>query len=196
VKRLLVVAMIPAALILAGCSTTHSVGDSTHAGMGSAMPSASHDMPHSSDFDAADVMFAQMMIPHHEQAVEMSTFAVDRASDPAITRLAATIKAAQEPEINQMTTWLQAADAPITNDHMGHGMPGLLTDQQMLDLEGATGSAFDQMFAMYMIVHHEGAIEMAQQVVESANSDVASLAKSIIAEQTVEIEELKAFLAN
>jgi uncharacterized protein (DUF305 family) len=78
---------------------------------------------------------------------------------------------------------------------MGHAMPGLLTDQQMQDLQGATGSTFDQMFAMFMIAHHEGAMEMAQEVAESANSDVAALAKSIIAEQTAEIEELKAFLA-
>ncbi len=159
------------------------------------MTSAGQDVPQSNDFDAADVMFAQMMIPHHEQAVEMSTFAVDRASDPQIVTLAAQISSAQQPEIDKMTAWLQAAGAPIADDHSGHGMPGLLTDQEMLDLKGATGSTSDQMFAMFMIAHHEGAIEMAQQVVESANSDVAALAKSIIAEQTAEIEELKAFLA-
>jgi uncharacterized protein (DUF305 family) len=194
-KRLLLAALIPAALILAACSTTHSAGDPAHAGMGSAMTSAGQDVPQSNDFNAADVVFAQMMIPHHEQAVEMSQLAETRASDPQIVALAAQISSAQQPEIDKMTAWLQAAGAPNADDHMGHAMPGLLTDQQMQDLQGATGSTFDQMFAMFMIAHHEGAMEMAQEVVESANSDVAALAKSIISEQTAEIEELKAFLA-
>ena len=198
-KRLLVVAMIPAALILAGCSATHSVGDSTHAGMASAMPPASHDMPHSSDFDAADVMFAQMMIPHHEQAVEMSTLAETRATDPLIVALAAQIKAAQGPEIDVMTAWLQSWGSPVMDQDeamgMGHGMQGILSDTQLAELKAASGSEFDRLFATYMIAHHEGAIDMAKQVEDSANAEVAALAKNIIASQTVEIDQLKAFLA-
>jgi len=145
--------MIPAALILAGCSATHSVGDSTHAGMASAMPSASHDMPHSSDFDAADVM----------------------------------------------TAWLQSWGSPVMDQDeamgMGHGMQGILSDTQLAELKAASGSEFDRLFATYLIAHHEGAIDMAKQVEDSANAEVAALAKNIIASQTVEIDQLKAFLA-
>ena len=77
---------------------------------------------------------------------------------------------------------------------MGHGMQGMLSDAQLDELRASSGPQFDRLFATYMIAHHEGAIEMAKQVENSANSEVAALAKSIIAEQTAEIEQLKAFL--
>jgi uncharacterized protein (DUF305 family) len=164
-------------------------------GAGSAMTSSGHDMMHNDDFDSADVVFAQMMIPHHEQAVEMSTLAETRAKDPVIVALAAQIKAAQGPEIDKMMAWLQAAGAPNADGNMGHGMPGILSDTQLAELKAASGSEFDRLFATEMIAHHEGAIEMAKQVEDSANSEVSALAKNIIVSQTAEIEQLKAFLA-
>ncbi|MSW87087.1 MAG: DUF305 domain-containing protein [Actinobacteria bacterium] len=148
--------------------------------------------------NGADVMFAQMMIPHHEQAVEMSTLAETRATDVEIVALAELIKGEQQPEIDSMTAWLQAWGSSVM-DHdeamaMGHGMQGMLSDAQIAELKAASGPQFDRLYATYMIAHHEGAIEMAKQVVESTNADVAALAKSIIAGQTGEIEQLKAFL--
>ena len=202
-KRLILIALVPVALVLAACSNTHSAGDATHGGMGSAITSPGHDTMHgddsnSGDSNAADVMFAQMMIPHHEQAVEMSTLAETRATDVEIVALAAPIKNAQQPEIDLMTAWLttwgySAIDQDMAMD-MGHGMQGMLSDAQLDELKAASGPQFDRLFATYMIAHHEGAIEMAKQVENSANSEVAALAKSIIAEQTAEIGELKAFL--
>lgn len=198
-KRLVVVAIMPAVFVLAACSSNHNVGDSPHDSMGSAMTSSGHDMMHNDDFDGADVMFAQMMIPHHQQAVDMTTLAETRASDPQIVALAAQISSEQQPEIDKMSTWLQAWGSSVLDQDqamgMGHGMQGILSDTQLAELKAATGSEFDRLFATYMIAHHEGAIEMAKQVVESTNSDVAALAKSIIAGQTAEIEQLKAFLA-
>ena len=188
------------ALVLAACSNTHSVGDATHGSMGSDITSSGHDMMHGDHSNAADVMFAQMMIPHHEQAVEMSTLAETRASDPQIVALAAQIGSAQQPEIEQMTGWLQAWGSSVMDQDqamaMGHGMQGILSDVQLAELKAATGSEFDRLFATCMIAHHEGAIEMAKQVENSANSEVAALANQIITSQTVEIEQLKAFLAN
>ncbi|MCX6422474.1 MAG: DUF305 domain-containing protein [Actinobacteria bacterium] len=202
-KRLILIALVPVALVLAACSNTHSAGDATHDGMGSAITSPGHDTMHgddsnSGDSNAADVMFAQMMIPHHEQAVEMSTLAETRATDVEIVALAALIKNAQQPEIDLMTAWLtawgySAIDQDMAMD-MGHGMQGMLSDAQLDELRAASGPQFDRLYATYMIAHHEGAIEMAKQVENSANSEVAALAKSIIAEQTAEIEQLKAFL--
>lgn len=156
---------------------------------------------HSATGADADVMFAQMMIPHHEQAVEMSTLAEIRASDPFITEIAQEIKSAQDPEIELMATWLedwgfpqQSAEEAMAA-HGGHGMSGMLTQEQLDELASLTGPAFDQKFAEYMILHHQGAIEMARGVEKSTNVDVASLAQSIIQTQQTEIDEMNAFLS-
>jgi len=200
-KRVLLVVLSPVVVVLAACSTaanshTPMTGGVGSGGAGSAMTSSGHDMMHNDDFDSADVVFAQMMIPHHEQAVEMSTLAETRAKDPVIVALAAQIKAAQGPEIDKMMAWLQAAGAPKADDHMGHVMPGgIVGDTQLAELKAASGSEFDRLFATEMIAHHEGAIEMAKQVENSANSAVSALAKNIITNQTAEIAQLKAFLA-
>ena len=160
------------------------------------------DTSESGDAMSADAMFAQMMIPHHEQAVEMSTLAETRASDPRIVALAAEIKGAQQPEIDQMKAWLQEWGVPVmTADdamgaHMGHGMSGMLTDEQMSELEAASGTEFDILYAQYMIEHHKGAIEMAQDVVDSKDPRVAALAQAIIQTQQAEIAQLETTLAS
>jgi uncharacterized protein (DUF305 family) len=101
-----------------------------------------------------------MMIPHHQQAIEMSDLALEKSSDPDILALAAEIKAAQGPEIEQMTTWLTQSGAPVDGgDHAGHmNMGGMLTDAEMKRLTSSTGSEFDRLFLEGMIIHHEGAI--------------------------------------
>lgn len=149
----------------------------------------------------SDVMFAQMMIPHHQQAVEMSILAETRASSPEIKALAAEIKQAQQPEIDLMTVWLNEWDVPVMSgseamgEHGGHGMAGMLTDEQLADLANSSGAEFDTLFAEYMIDHHEGAITMAEAVQDSKDSRVAALAQTIIETQRAEIDQLKAFLA-
>lgn len=156
---------------------------------------------HAASGDGADVMFAQMMIPHHEQAVEMSTLAETRASDPWITELAAEIKGAQAPEIELMASWLdewgfpQMTGMEAMSAHGGHGMSGMLTQEQLDELAGLSGAAFDTKFAEYMILHHEGAIEMARGVENSADPAVAELAQNIITSQQREIDEMNAFLS-
>ena len=151
---------------------------------------------------AADAMFAQMMIPHHQQAVKMSTLAETRASSPEIKELAVEIKGAQQPEIDQMTAWLQEWGVPVLSadeamgDHGGHGMSGMLSNDQMAELEASSGPDFDRLFAEFMILHHEGAIEMAQDVVDSQDPRVSALAQEIIATQAEEIAQLQAFLGS
>jgi uncharacterized protein (DUF305 family) len=129
--------------------------------------------PTSRDANAADVMFAQMMIPHHEQAVVMADLAPDRASDSQVLALASEIKQAQAPEIDLMQSWLQTwgvdqmpADEAM-QDHGSHGMDGMLTEEQLSELAEVKGTAFDALFATYMIEHHEGAVAMAQDVLNS-----------------------------
>ncbi|MGI9196619.1 MAG: DUF305 domain-containing protein [Candidatus Nanopelagicales bacterium] len=190
-SQLILVAVAALGLLVAGCGGSHEMND-----MGMASPSST------TEASAADAMFAQMMIPHHQQAVEMSTLAETRASDPEIKALAAEIKGAQQPEIDQMTAWLEEWGVPVmdadeaTGAHMGHGMSGMLSDEQMAELEAAQGSAFDVLFATYMIEHHNGAIAMAQDVADSNDPRVAALASAIIKAQEAEIAQLQGFLAS
>lgn len=179
-----------------GLSLTACGGSHDSAGHNSANPSVTS----TTGASAADAMFAQMMIPHHEQAVEMSDLAETRAAAPLIQELAAEIKAGQQPEIDEMKAWLQEWGVPYSSsanamdEHAGHGMEGMLTDEQLAALSAARGSEFDRLFAEYMILHHEGAIAMAEDVVNSKDSRVASLAKEIVAVQVAEIAELQGFL--
>jgi uncharacterized protein (DUF305 family) len=146
-----------------------------------------------SDFSGTDIMFAQMMIPHHQQAIDMSAIALTRAVNPEVKALATRISAEQGPEIEQMRSWLKAANAPA---EMGHqmSMDGMLSDADMEQLANASGAEFDQLFVLGMIAHHEGAIEMAQMVLGSKNTEASELGKAIVEMQTVEIAELRALL--
>jgi uncharacterized protein (DUF305 family) len=135
-----------------------------------------------SGYSSQDIMFAEMMIPHHQQAIEMSDLALKNSTNPEVLALAQQIKDAQSPEIEQMKSWGASSMA-----HMGHMMDGMLSDEEMSDLAAATGSRFDKLFLEGMIKHHEGAIEMAQMVTDSKNSEVAALAKVIIEAQQREI---------
>ena len=142
-----------------------------------------------SDFSGVDVMFAQMMIPHHQQAIDMSALAQSRALSPEVKALASKISAEQGPEIEQMRSWLKDANAP---SEMGHqmSMDGMLSDAEMERLTNARGAEFDELFILGMIAHHEGAIEMAQMVVDSKNLEARGLGATIIKMQTLEIAEL------
>ena len=142
-----------------------------------------------SDFSGVDIMFAQMMIPHHQQAIDMSALAESRALSPEVKALASKISAEQGPEIEQMRAWLKAANAPT---EMGHqmSMDGMLSEAELERLTNASGAEFDELFILGMIAHHEGAIEMAQMVVDSKNLEARELGETIIKMQTLEIAEL------
>ena len=174
-----------AALALTSCGN----GDSSGAGSG--------------DFNDADVTFAQSMIPHHEQAVEMAKMAKMHASTPEVKNLADKIEAAQGPEIATMQGWLKDWGKDESDDSMGgmeHGtddsgdmdMPGMMSDDDMAALDTAAGREFDLMFLTMMIEHHNGAIEMAKtEQSKGKNTDAKALAKKIEADQTTEIAQMK-----
>jgi uncharacterized protein (DUF305 family) len=186
--------IVIAVVFLAGCSQDSHNMDS----MGESMEFS--DV--SGEANANDVMFTQMMIPHHEQAVVMADLAVDRAEDPQLLALAAEIKAAQDPEIELMESWLDQWGVPrLSNEeammsHGSHGMEGMLSDAQLDALASAQGPTFDAMFAQYMIEHHEGAVAMAEDVLAGGKDPaVAALAREIIVTQEKEIVQLRAFLS-
>ena len=182
-------ALVLTSLTLVGCTINFGPsGSGPDMGM---MGSGTIDS--NAQFSGSDIMFAQMMIPHHQQAVEMATMAESRAFSPEVKALAIKIKAEQAPEIAQMTSWLENSNAPM---EMGHdmGMDGMLGDAEMQKLEEAQGAAFDKLFLEGMIAHHEGAIEMAQMVVDSNNPEARSLGEEIIKAQTEEINLMKSLL--
>ena len=153
----------------------------------------------SADFNDEDVHFLQMMIPHHEQAIEMSDIALDptiEASD-AVKGLATQIKGAQDPEITQMNKWLTdlgKTEMDSSMDMTGK-MDGMLTADQLMNLGTLRGAEFDNAWIKAMIGHHEGAIEMATVVIaDGTNSQVRVLAEAIIIGQQKEIGTLKALL--
>jgi uncharacterized protein (DUF305 family) len=136
-----------------------------------------------SEYSAEDINFAEMMIPHHEQAIVMSDIALTNSSSEDIIVLAQEIKAAQSPEIALMKSWTGVS----TSTHMGHMMDGMLSESQIQQLRDSEGATFDRLFLEGMIAHHEGAIAMAQKVTGSRNKEVAALAAAIIEAQEKEI---------
>ncbi|WP_233512766.1 DUF305 domain-containing protein [Micromonospora deserti] len=192
---------VTAALALAACGA----GNHPPAGAGhDKSMSTPTGVPTSADasaFGDADVMFAQMMIPHHRQAVEMSELAATRAADPEVKRLAGEIKAAQAPEIATMSGWLAAWGRPVPSPgaelpHVDHGMPGMMPDEDMTRLASASGREFDRLFLTMMIAHHEGAVTMARdELSRGVNTEAKSLAEQIISAQQAEIDTMRRILA-
>jgi uncharacterized protein (DUF305 family) len=140
-----------------------------------------------------ELMFAQMMIPHHSQAVTMSELALANSTNTEIISLATAIRDAQAPEIKQMQSWLDQSD--YSGTHAGHmDMGGMLSDEELAELSTANGSAFDRLFLEGMIAHHEGAIDMLSMIKNSTNSEVKKLSADILTSQSSEIEAMKALL--
>ncbi len=178
---------LAAGLALVGCQSP--------AATPSATPSAS--VSASVAANAADVMFTQMMIPHHEQAVVMSDIMLAKQGiSPAVTKLATEIKNAQQPEIDQMRGWLKAWGAPEQSNHHGHtGMDGMLSEQELNVLKAAQGKEAEKLFLTGMIAHHEGAVAMAKEVqAKGSDPEVTKLADAIITSQQAEIDQMKKLL--
>jgi uncharacterized protein (DUF305 family) len=197
-KNLGIAAVLAAALSLAGCAAGTGNGTAPSHGMdhgsSSQMPSMMPDA--SADHNAADIMFSQMMIPHHAQAVEMSDVMLAKTSVPAaVASLATRIKAAQAPEIEQMTGWLEEWNQP-TGMMTGHAMSGMVSAGDLDKLKAAQGTEAVTMFLTQMVAHHEGAIAMARTEAGSGKSgDTIELANAIITSQQAEITEMKQLLA-
>jgi uncharacterized protein (DUF305 family) len=189
-SRALIISTCAIALMtLTACSSSNS---STDASDTSAVANQS--------FNDDDVMFAQMMIPHHEQAIEMADIALDptiRASD-AVRELATEIKNAQDPEIAFMKDVLAKWNKPIEMDaSMDHSemMDGMLSLDELDALGALRGTAFDAAWLEGMIRHHEGAISMAEDLIESGvNPELINLGREIINSQQAEIDAMKALL--
>ncbi|MER5610983.1 DUF305 domain-containing protein [Streptomyces sp. NPDC002215] len=207
-RRTLAAAGTVAALALALTACGSSDGSKSD---GSSMPGMDHGSAGASApatpgarFNDADVKFAQQMIPHHQQAIEMAKLADGRAADPEIKKLATAIEKAQDPEIDTMKGWLKSWGKPLpaSSSSMGdmpgmdHGsdgsaMPGMMSGKDMSDLAAAEGKDFDKKFAQLMIGHHQGAVTMAEDEQKNGvDADAKKLAGAVVTAQTAEIEQM------
>ena len=179
-----------ATISLSACASNNMSGPTSSQSVDGMMGNGMNE----STLTAADIMFLQMMIPHHEQAIEMSKLAVTNTKNPDLLDLAARIEAAQQPEIDLMKKWLAAAGQ---SDMPGHSMGdnGMMNESDMAALASAKDSGFDALYLTGMIAHHNGAIAMAGAVSDSLNSDVKTLVTNIITSQTAEIAEMNKLLA-
>lgn len=162
-------------------------------------------------YTAADVRFMLGMIPHHAQAVTMSRWAPTHGASASVQTLAARIINAQEDEIRTMQQWLRDRGQPVPeadamamammHDSAGHAMlmPGMLTDEQMRQLDAARGAEFDRLFLTFMIRHHQGAVSMVQELFDTYGAaqdrTTFKLASDINVDQTTEIARMQQMLA-
>ena len=140
-----------------------------------------------------EIMFAQMMIPHHEQAISMSETALKKSRNQAILKLSNQIKSLQGTEKSQLAYWLKATDSSMTMDH-DMQMSGMLTVKELASLKRLTGTQFDRTFLQLMIKHHQGALEMLDLISDSKNAEAKALAKAINSAQSKEITSMKLLL--
>jgi uncharacterized protein (DUF305 family) len=195
-KRAVSLLVVPVgALTLAACAS----GDKDdHAMSGHSM--AGHSMgvgsaPAAAGHNAQDVMFAQMMIPHHQQAIVMAKQAATKASSPQVKQLAEQIEQAQGPEIQKMAGWLKTWGASQPSEGSMHMGDGMMSEQDMKKLDELSGKSFDQAFLQMMIKHHQGAITMAKtEQVQGSSPDAKTLADSIVTSQTAEITTMRKLL--
>lgn len=202
-RTTLAVAAALAVTGLAGCSNNDmsNMPGMNHGSSGnpttSSSPAASATTaagPHND----ADVMFAQAMIPHHQQAVAMSDMILAKDGiDAEVTDLATQIKAAQAPEIAQMSGWLAGwGENPSPSMGMDHDMGGGMMSQADMDaLDQASGKDATRLFLTGMVTHHKGAITMAQnEVANGQNPEAVALAQKIITNQQAEITTMTQLL--
>jgi len=153
----------------------------------------------------ADVAFVQGMIPHHQQALEMTAMVEQRTESRDIRALAERMEVGQTDEIGQLEAWLKDRGEDVPGAHSEHGaghhelMPGMLTAEELAQLRSARGTRFERLFLQYMIRHHEGAVIMVEELLGGGQggqeSHVFQLAQHVSSDQRVEISRMKHVLA-
>ena len=149
----------------------------------------------SANYTGADIMFLQMMIPHHQQAIDISNLALKVSQDPELKALAQSIATAQAAEIIQMKSWLKDAGASEDPGHSMDGMGGMLSEADLAALKAATGKQFDILWIKGMTGHHDGAIHMTMMIEDANNPDIKAFGKNVVKAQSAEIKQMKAMLA-
>ena len=145
-------------------------------------------------YTGADVMFLQMMIPHHQQAIDISNIALKTSKDSELLALANTIIKAQTAEIVQMRSWLSEAGTTTGMGHSMEGMGGMLDDAELSALSAATGKTFDLLWLKGMIGHHDGAIHMTTMIRDASNPEIKSFGENVVKDQSAQIDQMNLML--
>jgi len=200
-RKSLVVAGFATVALVAGCGGSNEMGGMQHDSTAASTPASGQQ---SADHNDHDVQFAQEMIAHHQQALDMAKMVPGKSTNPKVTDLAKRIEGAQDPEIKTMTAWLSKWGASSTASSMpgmdhgstGHSSgTGMMTAEEMTKLGQATGAEFDKMWMEMMIKHHEGAIAMSKTHIEKgSDAESKKLAQDIISAQQAEITEMQGLL--
>lgn len=143
----------------------------------------------------ADAVFVRDMLHHHQQALEMTAMVEDRTKDRDVRLLAERMEIGQQEETAILVKWLQDRGEPVRDSGHGHaGMPGLLTEAQMAQLEAARGDDFDRLFLDFMIFHHTGALAMIEKLYLAgggAEPELFTMVGHIDSDQRVEIGRMQ-----
>lgn len=199
-------ATVAVALTVAGCTSSGGTGTASSATSSAAAAtsttSASAAAQSGVMSNAADATFVQEMYPHHAQAIAMAAMVNGRTTTPAVVQLATTIKGEQQPEMDHMTVLLRSLGKPAAAtmpdmpgmDQNGGG-PGMSGAAEFPDLDGLSGTAFDQKWLTMMTEHHQGAITMATtELGKGTNPDAKQLATNIISAQKSEIQHMSTLI--
>ncbi|MEU7829952.1 DUF305 domain-containing protein [Nonomuraea sp. NPDC049129] len=208
---MLTVAGIGAVALLTACGS--STPTTTAAGAGAAPAASSNDgasadvtnmdgMDMSSskpkaDFNDGDVMFVQMMLPHHQEALRMAKWAQTNASNAKVKDLAMKMQMEAQPQLSKLNNWLTAWDKePMADDDpMMTSTPGMMSSAEMAKMRQMKGGMFDRMFTQMMISHHQGAIKVTQnEIARGSNAKTKTMAKTIQTSLRSELAELKQLL--
>jgi uncharacterized protein (DUF305 family) len=185
-------------IVLAGLVIAMTVSSSSNdemSGMHHSTMMGSDENKGSSNLTGADIMFLQMMIPHHQQAVDISNLALTKSKDAELLALATAIRDGQADEIIQMKQWLSDAGTGTDMGHsMGDSIGGMLTDSELAALKSATGSTFDRLWLQGMTGHHDGAIHMTQMIEDASNPTIKKFGQDIVSAQTAQLEQMKIML--
>lgn len=172
--------------LLAGC--TAATEDTSHSDHGD----HSDHSESMGSMGESETMFATMMIPHHQQAIDMSELALANSSNSDVKKLAQQIIDAQAHEIEQMQSWIDGHGHEVHGDH---DMMGMASEEDMAKLKTLSSPEFDELFLNLMIVHHEGALDMVSMLDGTDQVEAKELAAHIVEVQKAEIELMKQLLA-
>ncbi len=157
------------------------------------------------EYSLADISFLQGMIPHHAQAKEMSALAADRTNNAAVLAVAERITLSQDDEIAMMQDWLRNQGLEVTPEDAHHEpgfmlMAGMLSPEEMDTLAAASGPDFDRLYLEFMIDHHQGALDMVENLLDTRGSAQDPLlyefTSDVTSDQTSEIERMDTLLAS
>ena len=187
-------ALVAIIVVLLGIILGFSISRNSDEGFFGMRGNNSMGMRHNSGtatYTGADVMFLQMMIPHHQQAVDISELALRKSNDPELRALAESIRDGQRAEIITMKAWLKDAHEDLEMGHMmGDSMGGMLTESDLSDLTLAEGKEFDLLWLAGMTNHHEGAIHMTTMIEDANKQEIKNFGAAIVATQSAQIEQM------